>query len=147
MPHFTGKNLHIEYIWGTAQGVVNGTALFASDFRALEWEEQIDTVDVTAGADTDKAYLPTLRETALSMTLLDNGTAGSAVHRALRVGNYGTLTFGPVGTALGSPKYSCAAWVTGFETDYPFDGEVEIQAQFKKDGAWIANYNHTGATY
>lgn len=141
MAKYTGSALYANFIYS------GGTVALTGTQRTLSYEATIDTVDVTSGADTEKSYLTTLGDATMSMTILDNASAGSAVRRACARGNYGTLTWGPEGSAVGKPKYSCAAWVTGFSTEYPYDGEVEFEVSFQKDGNWISNYEISGSTY
>lgn len=140
MAHYTGSALYITF------GA--GTTVLSGDQRTLDVENTMDTVDTTAGADTDKSSLPTLRDATFKVTLLDNGTAGSAVRAACAVsGTQGTFTFGPEGNSSGKPKYSCLAYVTGYNTSYPYDGEVEIEVTFQKTGSWITNYELSGSTF
>jgi len=137
MGAYTGKNLYITF----------GGTVVSGDQRTLSKNGSVDTVDTTAGADTDKSYELTLRDATFDITILDNGGDGSAVRAALYEGNSGTLIYAPEGTAVGKPKYECYAHVTSFNTSYPYDGEVEFQVSLQKSGAWTYNYEISGSTF
>ncbi|NLE57783.1 MAG: hypothetical protein GX616_05440 [Planctomycetes bacterium] len=113
----------------------------------MDVDEQINTIDTTAGADTDESHITGTKSCSISATFLCNGTAGSAIAAALATGSSGTLTWGPLGTAAGMPKYSCIATVASNNDSYPYDGEVEFDVEFTKNGDWISNYKHSGSTY
>jgi len=135
--HYTGKNLYITF----------GGTVVSGDQRTLSKNGSVDTVDTTAGADTDKSYALTLRDATFDITILDNGGDGSAVRAALHEGNSGTLIYAPEGTAAGKPKYECYAHVTSFNTAFPYDGEVEFQVSLQKSGTWTYNYEISGSTF
>lgn len=143
----TGSGLYVKYTYGTSKGTLSGTATLSGKQRNLSNDSTIDTVDVSSGADTEKSFLTTLGDATFTLTMLDDFLGGSATHRACARGNHGTLEWGPLGTATGNPKYSCMAFVTGFSTEYPYDGEVEYEVEFQKDGAWITNFEISGSTY
>lgn len=135
--HYTGKNLYITY----------GGTVISGDQRTLSWDYSVDTADTTAGADNDKSYIATIRDVTISVTILDNGTDGSAVRRALAVGGTGELIFAPEGTASGKPKYGCGVICQSLSTEYPYDGEVEFEVEFQRSGAWTYHYEDSGSTY
>lgn len=135
MAHYTGKDLYIEF---------GGQAVGDSEYRSLSVDRQIDTVEVSAGADTDKSYLTTLRDASFSLTYVDENASGTLVNQALYEGAYGTLVWGPQGTASGKPKFSCAAWVTSVSAGMEYNAEVTRDVSLQKDGDWIENYDISG---
>lgn len=137
MAHYTGKDLYVEFAGQAITG----------DQRTMTVNRSLDTVDTSAGADTDRSHVATLADADFSLTILDNGTAGSAIRQALKLNAAGTLTYGPEGTATGKPKYQCVATVTGFNTAYPFDGEVEYDVSLNKNGAWVLNFEDSGSVW
>ena len=137
MAHYTGKDLYIEFA---------GVA-FNTDYRSLNVDRQIDTVEVSAGADTDKSYLTTLRDATFSVTYVDENGSGTAINGALYEGAYGTLTWGPEGTASGKPKFSCPAWVTSVSAGLEYATEVTRDISLQKDGDWIENFDLSGDTW
>src|SRR3990167_3380247 len=126
MGHYVGKNLYVTY----------GGTVISGDQRTLSWDYSTDSADTTAGADVDKSSITTTKGVTISMTILDNSTAGSTVRRALAVGGTGQLIWGPEGTASGKPKYGCGVNLMSLSTDYPYDGEVEFEVEFERSGAW-----------
>lgn len=147
MAHYTGKNVYIRWIYGTAEYILTGTVTPATDYRTISWDENLDTVDVSAGSDTDRDYLPTLRDVTFDLTLIDDGTAGSAIYRAFASGNHGTIEIAPLGTAAGNPKYSAWAFVTGAPREFTFDAEVVRSYTLQRRGAWITNHDILGSSY
>lgn len=137
MAHYVGKDLYVSF---------GGTVINAAH-RAFDVNRSVDTVDTTAGADTDKSYLATLKDGTMKLTLLDDNTAGTASRRALTVGGTGVLMWGPQGTAVGKPKYGCDAIVTAFSESYPYDGEVQIDIEFQKTGSMTYDYDGSGSTW
>ena len=108
----------------------------------------IDTVDTSAGSDTDRSFITTLRNSSGELSILDAGGAdGSAVRRTLARGNHGTLTVGPEGTAVGKPKYVVPVHITAFSTEYPYDGVVEFSANWQGDGAFTSDFEALGSTF
>ncbi len=137
MAHYTGKNLYLSF----------GGTVLSGDQRTVSWDYTVDTVDVSAGADSDRDYLATLKDATISATFLDNSTAGSALRRACYVGGTGELIIGPEGTATGKPKYACVALVTSFKPEYPYDGEVLFDVGWQRCGAWTSNYEDSGSVF
>lgn len=137
MAHYVGRNLYVTY----------GGTVISGDQRTLSWDYSTDNADTTAGADTDKSYIATIKDVTISMTILDNGTDGSAVRRALAVGGTGALVWGPEGTATGKPKYSCNVICNSLSTEYPYDGEVEFEVEFQRSGSWTLHYEDLGSTW
>lgn len=137
MPHYTGKNVYATY----------GGTLITGDQRSLSWDYSADSVDTTAGADNDKSSITTVKGVTISMTILDNSTAGSATRRALAVGGTGQLIWGPEGTTTGKPKYGCGVNLMSLSTEYPYDGEVEFDVEFERSGAWDYNYEDSGSVW
>ena len=132
MAHASGKDLYL---------IVKGTVI-TGDQREFSWTRSTDTIDTSAGADTDRSSLARLRDMTMSLRMLDNGTVGSAIRRALtNDGTAGTVQWAPIGTAAGNPKYECQAYVTGFDESYPFDGEIEYNVSFQRTGAMVADFD------
>jgi len=137
MAHYTGSDLYITY---------GGTEL-SGDHRNFEVSYTVDLLDASAGDDDSKSYVPSLKDANFRLTILDNGTAGSAVRQALVMGGTGTLEYGPEGTATGKPKYSCPVIVNELRTAYPYAGLVEITVGFQRNGDWVEHYEDMGSTY
>jgi hypothetical protein len=89
-----GKNGYISF---------QGTEVSA-DYRSFEVEMTLDTVEKSAGSDSSKAYIATLKDGTAKLTYAYTGTAGSAYTQLLRVGQQGQLLWGPEGNGSGKPK-------------------------------------------
>lgn len=137
MSHYTGKNFY-----STFDGGVIGT-----DYRSVSVDRSVDTAEVTAGADTDKSYIPTLRDATGSITLVDNGVDSAAIYQALYEGAQGTLSWGPEGTATGKPKYTAVVIITSVSTPIEYNAEVIREYSWQKTGAWVDNYDIDASTW
>lgn len=147
MPHFSGSALYARVIWGTSDGVLSGTVTVTGDQRSLGWNEDTDKAETTAGSDAAKSFVNTVRDTQIDLTLLDNGASGSALYQALSVGYWGTIEFGHLGSATGSPKYSCKYFVESLDTEYPYKDEVERNYTLQRSGDWITHWERAGSTW
>lgn len=147
MAHYTGRAMFIRWIYGTAEYLLAGTVTPAGDYRSLSWDESLDTAEISAGSDTDRDYLGTLRDVTFDFTFIDDGTGGSAIYRAFAVGNHGTIEIGPLGSAAGLPKYSAWAFVTGSPREFNYDAEVERSYTLQRRGGWITSYDQLGSTF
>lgn len=123
-----------------------GTFVMSGNQTKFGLERTVDTVEVTAGSDTQKAYLPTVTDNKMSYAYYDAGTAataGTAIANALKPNTQGTITFGPQGTATGKPKYQIAAVVTSQKIEYAFDAAALYEVEFLGSGSWVID--HGGA--
>jgi len=112
-----------------------GTLDLAGDYRSVSVKENTDTAETTAGADTHKTYLPTIK----SATIDYNGlfpTGGTALYAALAAGNQGTLTVAPEGTAAGKVSKAYPAICLGATYDTPYADVVTVNCSFQSNGAW-----------
>ena len=123
MAEYVGNGLYITF---------GGTVLH-SDFRTFETEETVDMVDSSAGADVAKTYLKALEDGTASLELVDQ-TVGTLVWAAIKKGNYGTLVWGPEGTASGKPKQQVLAYSTSRGRSQPYNDVVVLTAQFQFSG-------------
>jgi hypothetical protein len=124
MAKYTGNALYLAF---------HGVAL-NTDFRSFSDTETIDTVDASAGADTVKTYLTTLKDGTASGEFVDQ-TGGSAIWTALTPGTAGTLEWGPEGTASGKQRHYVNAICTNRKRDTPYSDIVVISAEFQFSGA------------
>lgn len=131
----TGKNAKVLWIDGS------GTVDLSGDRRALNISDSYDTVEMSAGTDTARAYAPTLRVLGADLTALHIGTAGTANYARVEAGDVGTLAWGPIGTASGAPKGAFPAVVKTFNTSFPYDGAAEVNITFEPQGDYSSNPN------
>lgn len=119
MAEYTGGNLYLRF----------GSTVLSGDFRSFSPEETIETVDASAGNDTFRTKLTTLKDGSASVSLVDQ-TGGTALWGALVPGMQGTLEWGPEGTAAGKPKHTAMAIVTSRSRDIPYDDIVVLNVEF-----------------
>jgi hypothetical protein len=132
MTAYTGSALDVKWIDGS------GTVTISGDQTILDYTPSIDLVDQTAGADTNKTYLTTLKDGKASLTAyLQAGTASGGTLAFSRVyeGAVGTIIYSPEGTAATKPKYTLPVIAMGAAFSYPFAGNVEAKVDFQQNGA------------
>ena len=135
---YTAETLYISY-----RGVVVDV-----DFRSMSVTESVDTVDSSAGVSRARTHIQTLNNAEFTIEYLEQlTTAGSAIRAALRLGADGTLIYAPEGTAVGKPRYSCIATVTGVDRSYPYDEIVSVSANLLRNGNWIAHYEQLNSVF
>lgn len=128
MAEFTGANLVVNWV------TTAGTTSLSGDYRSLSWKPSISTVKSTAGSDADEVYLMTQKDKTIDYVGVMQ-TAGTAMEDALVEGTYGTLIFGPEGTATGKRKYTVPAYSLGPSFDWKYNDVVEISCSFQGSGA------------
>ena len=128
MAEITGNNLVANWVYS------GGTVALNTDFRTLSINPNIDLAETTAGADTDKTYIPTIKDATIEWSGLYQ-SAGTALVRALEAGTNGTLTVYPEGTASGKQKDIYPAIAMGAKINVPYADVVEISCTFQKNGA------------
>ena len=128
MAEITGKNLVATWV------TTAGTVTLNTDFRTLSINPNIDLAETTAGADTDKTYIPTIKDATIEWSGLYQ-SAGTTLVNALEAGTGGTLTVYPEGTASGKQKDIYPAIAMGAKINIPYVDVVEISCTFQKNGA------------
>lgn len=132
MTAYVGNNLDVKWIDASGTVTLNG------DQTLFDYAPSIDLVDQTAGADTNKTYLTTLKDGKASLTAyLQAGTASGGTLTFSRVyeGAVGTIVYSPEGTAATKPKYTLPVIAMGAAFSYPFAGNVEAKVDFQQNGA------------
>lgn len=125
----TGKAAYIS--WASSAGTID----LATDYRSVSIKENIDTAETTAGADTHKTYLPTIKSATIDYSgLFPSG--GTALYDALAAGVQGTLTVAPEGTASGKVSKAYPAICMGATYDTPYADVVTVNCTFQSNGAW-----------
>jgi hypothetical protein len=144
MAEFRGDKLIVQWIHGA------GTLAITSQYRTLAVEQMVDTIDASAGTASAKKYILGLDDVTMELGYVvqdAEGTATTVARRALAVKSYGTLTWGPEGSAVGLPKYSCPAWITTVSEESKYDGLQERSVSFQRNGAWITHFDGLGSTW
>lgn len=96
MAEFTGSGLYLKF----------GIAVYQSDFRTFEPTEEVGLVEASAGADTNRSYLTTLKDGNASLELVMQA-GNTVIWPAFAPGSSGILEWGEEGTASGKPKHVC----------------------------------------
>lgn len=118
----TGKNAYIAF---------GGTAL-ATNFRTVDIDNSVATVDQSAGSDTGVTRLPTLEDSTFSLEV-KRPNGGTTNWETFQVGDQGTLEIGPEGTATGKPKASVIVLLNRFSTSIPYADIVLDTYEFEQD--------------
>jgi len=127
--NITGKDAYISWVWS------GGTLNLNTDYRSVSVKESVDTAETTAGADTHKTYLPTIKSASIDYSGVFP-TGGTALYAALASGMSGTLTVAPEGTATGKVSHAYPAICMGATYDTPYAGVVTVNCTFQSNGAW-----------
>jgi predicted secreted protein len=129
MAVFSGKNLVVRFGSDTLTHVRSATVTSA-----------INTVDITAAADTYRGIVTTVTSFEASVEMLYDDTT-DLFDTELAVGASATLIVNPEGTATGQIKISGTAIVTGVEFSVPYDGVVVNTVSFTSNSALTIGTN------
>lgn len=126
MGKFTGKDLYVEFA---------GQEITA-DFTEFSEDEEVATVDASAGADVARTYLTTLEDgtATLALKAKTDGTATTDPWQLLDKGATGTLIWAPEGTATGKSKHSVNSIVTNRNRAYPYADLAMMNFSFQFSG-------------
>ena len=125
----TGQNAYITF----------GGTVLSTNYRTLNTESSIGTVDQSAGADAGITRLTTLKDGVFSLEM-KRPVGGTANWITFVPGQEGTLIVGPEGTATGKPKLSVNVILTRRPTPITYNDIVIDTLEFEMDDA-------TGVTY
>lgn len=115
-----------------------------NDVRDFSPDRSIDTVEFTAGRDTDKSYGVTQKDVSGNFTYVTLGTDDTV---KFYEGLYGTLEWASFGTVAGQPRYAFMAFVTGVSDPISYNGEETIDVSWQKSGTYIYNWAIEDDTY
>jgi len=129
MARITGKDLYLTF----------GSLVLSTDFQSFEPDEQGNLVEVTAGDDADATYAANYKSGKASFEALYDATAGATSGTAVWAGvaplTEGTLTWSPLGTASGKPKYAVNSFVESRKNPINFKDAMAINVEFRYNGA------------
>ena len=112
-----------------------GTLSVAGQGRNLEVSQSADEIDVTTYGSTAKEFITGLIERSASLEILDDSTS-STIRQAFTPGSANSLTWFPIGTASGNPKFSVGtAVITQADISNPYDDAVLISCEMRLSGA------------
>lgn len=128
MTRFTGSGQVLNWLPSTG-----GTTSLSSDFTKVTLTPSGQKVKVTAANELWDTYLATTKDYKLAYAgYLPVG--GTALEDALLANTFGTLIYGPEGTATGKRKYTIPAFAEGANIDAPFDNAVTVTCNFQSSG-------------
>ena len=126
MTKYTGKDMVLKF----------GTLSVAGQGRNFEVNQSADEVEVTTYGSTDKEYVAGLTDRSATLEVLDGNDASNPIRAKFRPGSSDSLTWFPIGTASGNPKFAVGtAVVTEANVSYPYDDAVLIQCTMRLSGA------------
>ena len=129
MAVFSGKGLVVKFGSDTLTHV-----------RSASVTSAINTVDITAAADTFRGILTTVTSFEASVEMLYDDTS-DLFDTELAVGASQTLIVNPEGIASGAIKMSGTAIVSGVEFSAPYDGLVVASVSFTGNSALTIGTN------
>ena len=147
MAELVGSNAYIIWCYpaATSNGATYaaGSTVLSTDFRAFTVNEEVGEVDKSAGADTRRTYIETLRDGQITTSYLHDG--GTTNWTFLAPGTEGTLIWGEAGTANGKAKHTQPAFVKSNNMDQPYDGLEIFNPVFRPtadrtDGTWVGGF-------
>lgn len=121
---------------GTALYMTFGATVLSSDYRNLDASEEVGLVDASAGSDTNRTYLATLKDGKATIELVAQ-TGGTVLWDALKPGTSDTLTWAPEGTATGKQKHAVPAIIQSRKRTYPYDDIVVMTFDLQMNGAVV----------
>lgn len=129
MAVFSGKGLVVKFGSDTLTHV-----------RSASVTSAINTVEITAAADTFRGILTTVTSFEASVEMLYDDTT-DLFDTELAVGASQTLIVNPEGVASGAIKLSGTAIVSGVEFSAPYDGLVVASVSFTGNSALTIGTN------
>jgi hypothetical protein len=111
-----------------------GTLSVAGSGRNLDVSQSTDEIDVTTYGSTDKEFIVGFVDRTATLEILDQNNS-STIRTAFSPGSVGSLTWFPIGTASGNPKFFAAtAVVQESNKTYPYDGAVLLNVTMRISG-------------
>lgn len=133
----TGSDLLVNFTPDSTSTLVEITG----DQTAFNFSRKMDTVDVTAGSETERAYRPTIESMDWGLTIFD---ADQSYQANILPGETGLLEIYKTGdTSTGQPIISMNVLITGYDEDFPFDGALEISISGVRQGSMIEEIGNT----
>lgn len=130
MPTFKhGKNAQFE---------LEGTNL-SNTLNEITMPREIETAETTTFGSTDKTYITGLADATVSLSGMFDATADSAISTIITNLKSGSIasasfTYGPAGSAGGSPKFTGEALVTSYEIGSPVGDVVTYSLELQVTG-------------
>lgn len=111
----------------------------SADASAVDWSNEVETVDVTAISEYDRVEIPVAEAVSGTLSLYKVKADATVIQSQLacKSSNWGWLKIYPEGKIIGKEVISFRALIDGFSEDYPDHEKVEQEISFMRQGAWI----------
>lgn len=135
MAELLGKDAVVTWVIST------GTTLLQADYRTFGYQPAQDKFEISCGTETAKSYLTGQKDfTAHYGGLAQAG--GTALVAALQMGQAGTLTVQPEGTATGKQKYTFPCFCANDPvTQWAYNQLVEVSIDWQGNGPYTISTN------
>lgn len=109
----------------------------SADFTTFSFDRSVDTVDATAGNETERCHKATIENMEFSITLYD---AAQSFKSDLLPGTVGVWNVKPEGAGSGLEEFEFNGLLTGYSEEYPFDNLLEIELSGLRNGAMVKEF-------
>ena len=134
MPAFAGSSLEVGWIQAAATTILTG------DHKSCSYTPSLGLYDQTAGADTNKSYLPGVKDGTMTFNAViqsGSGAGGTLTFTTLAEGNSGTVKIFPEGTVAGKTQLTIPAIAQGAALSFPYDNVCEVTCNWQQNGARV----------
>lgn len=128
----TGTDLVVKF---TPSG--GSPITITGDNTSFSFSRKLDTVDVTAGNETERYFAPTIESMDFTMDIFD---AEQSYQEDIKPRAEGLLQVYKAGIGAGLPILEFNALWTGYDEDMPFDGALEISLSGVRQGAMVSDF-------
>lgn len=136
-----GTNTLIEFLPTGGSYGADEKSLDA-DYTNFDMSRAIDTVDVTAGSETNRYVKGTIKSLDFTVTVFYSDQEWMD---DVQEGDEGTLYVYANGNTSGEPRLVFPCIITGVSHSIPFDGAQEIEITGSRQGAMTDDYGTTVA--
>jgi hypothetical protein len=103
---------------GSGASIVFDGNTLHTDYQSAAFDRSLDTVENSAGNQTSKTYIPTLKDGTGQVTLAWAGTNAPSV----ALGDEGSFVYGPNGSTSGQPRRTVNAILNSVSIPVEFAG-------------------------
>ena len=133
---YAGSAASVVWTYGAA-----GTLDLSPHTRSITITPAMDTIDVTAGQDQSKQFIPSFVAWTYQWEGVAQGTtsaAGTVIATALQPGTTGTITVCPYGNTAGYLRYQMPAFTGGAVHSMPYADVVTLSCTFTTNSGGTA---------
>lgn len=115
-----------------------GAVVFSSGMDDSELARQVDTAEVTTFGDTDKSYLPGLRDKTFSMSGHMSSTHAEKLDAMWGHSTGTTCSYSPTSTSTGNRLYTGSGILTSYSVSAPVGDKVSVSVEVQGSGTWTS---------